>query len=100
MRRVATWPSIARPRAAACLEKIIPVDFRGTMQCYSYEAYDCFAKGRGVGGGKRSATPCDMTTQPREPVANADREWETEAMFIASAAIHDQNPHEATEPND
>jgi len=34
-------------RAAACLEKIIPVDFRGTIQCDGYEAYDCFAKGRG-----------------------------------------------------
>jgi transposase len=34
-------------RAAACLEKIIPVDFRGVIQCDGYEAYDCFAKGRG-----------------------------------------------------
>ena len=34
-------------RAATCLEKIVPVDFRGTIQCDGYEAYDCFAKGRG-----------------------------------------------------
>jgi transposase len=34
-------------RAAACLERIIPVDFTGTIQCDGYEAYDCFAKGRG-----------------------------------------------------
>jgi transposase len=34
-------------RAAACLEKIIPADFTGTIQCDGYEAYDCFAKGRG-----------------------------------------------------
>jgi len=34
-------------RAAACLEKIIPVDFTGTIQCDGYEAYDCFAKSRG-----------------------------------------------------
>jgi transposase len=34
-------------RAATCLEKIIPVDFRGTIQCDGYEAYDCFAKRRG-----------------------------------------------------
>ena len=34
-------------RAASCLEKIIPVDFTGTIQCDGYEAYDCFAKGRG-----------------------------------------------------
>ena len=34
-------------RAATCLEKIIPADFRGTIQCDGYEAYDCFAKGRG-----------------------------------------------------
>jgi transposase len=33
-------------RAAACLENIIPVDFRGTIQCDGYEAYDCFAKRR------------------------------------------------------
>jgi transposase len=34
-------------RAAACLEKIIPVDFGGIIQCDGYEAYDCFAKRRG-----------------------------------------------------
>jgi len=34
-------------RAASCLEKIIPVDFGGIIQCDGYEAYDCFAKGRG-----------------------------------------------------
>ena len=34
-------------RAAACLEKIIPVDFTGTIQCDGYEAYDCFARRRG-----------------------------------------------------
>lgn len=33
-------------RAAACLERIVPVDFRGTLQCDGYEAYPCFAKGR------------------------------------------------------
>jgi hypothetical protein len=36
-------------RAATCLEKIIPVDFRGTIQCDGYEAYDCFARRRGAG---------------------------------------------------
>jgi transposase len=34
-------------RAAACLDNIIPVDFRGTIQCDGYEAYDCFARRRG-----------------------------------------------------
>ena len=34
-------------RAAACLENIIPVDFRGTIQCDGYEAYDCLARSRG-----------------------------------------------------
>ena len=34
-------------RAATCLEKIIPVDFRGVLQCDGYEAYDCFARRRG-----------------------------------------------------
>lgn len=35
-------------RAASCLNNIIPVDFTGTIQCDGYEAYDCFAKGRGT----------------------------------------------------
>jgi len=34
-------------RAATCLEKIIPADFRGILQCDGYQAYDGFAKGRG-----------------------------------------------------
>ena len=33
-------------RGAACLENIIPVDFKGVLQCDGYEAYDCFARGR------------------------------------------------------
>jgi hypothetical protein len=33
-------------RAAECLEKIIPVDFRGTIQCDGYAAYDAFARTR------------------------------------------------------
>jgi transposase len=37
----------ATSRAATCLENIIPVDFRGTLQCDGYEAYDCFARRRG-----------------------------------------------------
>ncbi len=36
-------------RAATCLEKVVPVDFRGHIQCDGYEAYDCFARRRGVG---------------------------------------------------
>jgi transposase len=31
-------------RAAACLEKIVPVDFRGTVQCDGYAAYASFAR--------------------------------------------------------
>jgi transposase len=34
-------------RAASCLEKIIPADFEGKLQCDGYEAYDCFARSRG-----------------------------------------------------
>lgn len=33
-------------RAATCLDKIIPVDFAGVIQCDGYEAYDCFQKTR------------------------------------------------------
>jgi transposase len=36
----------ATSRAAACLENIIPVDFRGTVQCDGYSAYRAFAKAR------------------------------------------------------
>jgi transposase len=33
-------------RAAACLDKVIPVDFTGTIQCDGYSAYRSFASGR------------------------------------------------------
>lgn len=33
-------------RAAACLNHIIPVDFKGTVQCDGYAAYRSFANGR------------------------------------------------------
>ena len=33
-------------RATACLNKIIPVDFNGTVQCDGYAAYRAFANGR------------------------------------------------------
>jgi transposase len=36
-------------RAATCMEKIIPVDFSGIIQCDGYEAYDCFARRRAGG---------------------------------------------------
>jgi transposase len=34
-------------RAGACLEQIIPVDFKGTIQCDGYSAYRAFANSRG-----------------------------------------------------
>jgi transposase len=34
-------------RAAACLEKIIPLEFQGRVQCDGYTAYDAFARSRG-----------------------------------------------------
>lgn len=33
-------------RAAACLDSIIPVDFKGTIQCDGYSGYRSFASGR------------------------------------------------------
>lgn len=33
-------------RAAACLDNVIPVDFRGTIQCDGYSAYRAFANSR------------------------------------------------------
>lgn len=35
-------------RAAACLEKIIPVDFHGIIQCDGYAGYDAFGRQRGA----------------------------------------------------
>lgn len=34
-------------RAAVCLEKIVPVDFAGTIQCDGYSGYDAFSRTRG-----------------------------------------------------
>ncbi len=34
-------------RAAACLDRVIPMHFAGTVQCYGYSAYRAFANGRG-----------------------------------------------------
>jgi len=34
-------------RAAACLENVIPLTFKGTLQCDGYSAYQSFANGRG-----------------------------------------------------
>jgi transposase len=42
-------------RAASCLNHIVPESFSGTIQCDGYEAYDCFARGR---GGKITLTGC------------------------------------------
>jgi transposase len=33
-------------RAPACLEVIVPADFKGTVQCDGYAAYPCFAQAR------------------------------------------------------
>jgi transposase len=33
-------------REAKCLDKLIPIDFSGTIQCDGYSAYDYFARHR------------------------------------------------------
>jgi transposase len=33
-------------RAAACLERVVPAEFKGIMQTDGYEAYPCYARGR------------------------------------------------------
>lgn len=38
------WWNISR--AAACLDVIVPADFKGTVQCDGYAAYPCFAEAR------------------------------------------------------
>jgi transposase len=35
-------------REAKCLDKLIPIDFRGTIQCDGYSAYDYFARHRAI----------------------------------------------------
>jgi hypothetical protein len=37
-------------RAASCLERLISIDFTGTVQCDGYSAYDRFASRRGADG--------------------------------------------------
>ena len=37
-------------REAQCLEKLIPLDFSGTIQCDGYSAYDHFARHRASAG--------------------------------------------------
>ena len=37
-------------REAKCLDKLIPANFRGTIQCDGYSAYDHFARHRGAEG--------------------------------------------------
>src|SRR3984893_908052 len=37
-------------REAKCLDKLIPMDFRGTIQCDGYSAYDHFARHRAAAG--------------------------------------------------
>ena len=37
-------------REAKCLDKLIPIDFSGTIQCDGYSAYDRFAKNRALQG--------------------------------------------------
>jgi transposase len=34
-------------RAAACLDRVIPINFKGTIQCDGYAAYRAYANGRG-----------------------------------------------------
>ncbi len=36
-------------RATACLDRVIPINFKGTIQCDGYGAYRSFANGRGQG---------------------------------------------------
>jgi transposase len=37
-------------REAKCLDKLIPIDFRGTIQCDGYSAYNYFARHRAIEG--------------------------------------------------
>jgi transposase len=37
-------------REAKCLDKLIPIDFSGTIQCDGYRAYDHFARHRATAG--------------------------------------------------
>lgn len=64
-------------RAAACLEKIVPVDFAGTLQCDGYAGYAAFAKGRG-----RSVTLAGCWAHARRCFYEAREQAPRQAGFI------------------
>jgi transposase len=45
-------------RAASCLQKLIPLDFKGTLQCDGYTAYDRFASLRAQEGQPLTLAGC------------------------------------------
>jgi len=45
-------------RAASCLQKLVPLDFKGTLQCDGYSAYDRFASLRAQEGQPLTLAGC------------------------------------------
>jgi len=65
-------------RSAACLERIIPVDFQGTLQCDAYSAYDSFARRRPAG----SITLAGCWAHARRGFFEAREQAPQQAFFI------------------
>jgi transposase len=66
-------------RAASCLQKIIPEDFRGVLQCDGYAAYGAFARERGESRTYPCNCPCKFAIismhfrASRQPVSDASQ---------------------------
>ena len=65
-------------RSAACLERIIPVNFKGTLQCDAYAAYDSFARKRPAG----SITLAGCWAHARRGFFEAQKQAPQQTLFI------------------
>jgi len=68
-------------RSAACLEKIIPVNFTGTLQCDAFAAYESFA-------GKRAITLAGCWAHARRKFFEAREQCPQQAGFILRQIRH------------
>jgi transposase len=72
----------ATSRAARCLDRIIPADFSGTVQCDGYSAYPSFAKQSEGGNGAR------LEPQPVADIVETQRMGEQDEDHRAEVAEH------------
>ena len=67
-------------RGTACLESIVPADFKGIIQCDGYSAYQAFAKQRATAGNPIQLAGCMAHT--RRKFYEAKAEGEDPAWFL------------------